>query len=50
MRKDCHYKTKKEIWMSTLNYNCIHNFNDDEKISKNKVRKGWERRGALKKG
>ena len=49
MRKDCHYKTKKEIWMSKLTYNCIHNFNDDEKISKNKVPNSWERRGAFKK-
>ena len=50
MRKDCHYKTKKEIQMSTLTYNCIHNFNDDENISKNKVPNGWERRGEFKKG
>jgi hypothetical protein len=47
MRKDCHYKTKKEIWMSTLilTFNCIHNFNDYGRISKNKVPNGWERRG-----
>ena len=44
MKKDCHYKTKKEIWMSTLTYNCIHFFNVDEKISKNIVPNGWERR------
>ena len=50
MRKACHYKTKKEIWMSKLTYNRIHNFNDDEKISKNKVPNGWERRGACRKG
>jgi hypothetical protein len=50
MRKDCHYKTKKEIWMSKLTYNCIHNFNDDKKISKNKVPNSWERRGAFKEG
>jgi len=36
--------------MSTLAYNCIHNFNDDEKISKNKVPNGWKRRGEFKKG
>ena len=50
MRKDYHYKTKKEIWMSKLTYNCIHDFNDDEKISKNKVPNSWERRGAFKEG
>ncbi len=32
----------------TLTYNCIHNFNDDERISQNKVPNGWERRGILK--
>ena len=50
MRKDGHYKTKKEIWMSTLAYNWIHNFNDDEKISKNKAPNSWEIRVHLKKG
>ena len=35
--------------MSSLTYNCIHNFNNDENISKNKVPNGWERRGAFKK-
>ena len=49
MRKDYHYKTKQELCMSTLTYNCLHNFNDDEKISMNKVPNGWERRGAFKK-
>jgi len=36
--------------MSTLilTYNCIHNFNDDGRISKNKVPNGWERRGIQK--
>jgi hypothetical protein len=43
MRRDYHYKTKKEIYMSSLTYNCIHNFNNDEKLS------SWERRGAFKK-
>jgi hypothetical protein len=35
--------------MSSLTYICIHNFNNDEKISKNKVPNSWERRGAFKK-
>ena len=36
--------------MSTLPYNEIQNFKDDEQISKKKVPNGWERRGAFTKG
>ncbi len=35
--------------MTSLTYICIHNFNNDEKISTNRVPNSWERRGAFKK-